>query len=52
MLVCDPFVGGGTTVFVALEHHCHVLGIDKDPAHIATIRARLATYVAAQAAAD
>jgi len=52
MRVCDPFVGGGTTVVVALAHHCHVLGIDKDPAHIETIKARLATALTAPAAAD
>jgi site-specific DNA-methyltransferase (adenine-specific) len=51
MVVCDPFLGGGTTALVALEHHCAFIGIDKDPAHIETVKARLAAYRAAEAAA-
>jgi site-specific DNA-methyltransferase (adenine-specific) len=52
MLVCDPFLGGGTSARVALDAGCHFLGIDKDPAHMETTRRRLTAYVASQAAAD
>ena len=52
MTIVDPFMGGGTTGLVALEAGCHFIGLDIDPAHIETTKARLATYVAAQAAAD
>jgi len=47
-VVCDPFVGGGTTGLVALEAGCHFVGLDIDPAHIETVKARLAAPVANQ----
>jgi hypothetical protein len=48
MLVCDPFLGGGTSAVVAIDAGCSFLGIDKDSTHIATARARLAEHAASQ----
>jgi hypothetical protein len=41
-------VGGGTTGLVALEAGCHFVGLDIDPAHIETTKARLAAHIASQ----
>jgi hypothetical protein len=30
-VVCDPFLGGGTTAVVAARHGCHVIGAELDP---------------------
>jgi hypothetical protein len=40
-VVCDPFVGGGTTAVVAVEMGRHFIGIDRDPDAIRTTRERL-----------
>lgn len=39
-LVCDPFVGGGTTALVALDHGCSFVGaeVDKDAHAVAVSR--------------
>jgi len=41
-LVCDPFLGGGTTAVVALKLGRRVLGADVDAAALETTRARVA----------
>jgi len=41
-LVCDPFSGSGSTSVAAALNDRAYLGIDLDPAHIATAKARLA----------
>lgn len=40
-LVCDPFSGSGSTSVAAALNGRQYLGIDIDPAHVATARARL-----------
>ena len=42
-LVCDPFVGGGTTAIAAVEHGCDFIGADIDAKCIETTRHRLET---------
>lgn len=41
-LICDPFVGGGTTAIVAMAARCSFIGAEIEPAVYATARARLA----------
>jgi site-specific DNA-methyltransferase (adenine-specific) len=41
-LVCDPFLGGGTTALAALAQGRRFVGCDIDPAAVATAEARLA----------
>lgn len=41
-IVCDPFLGGGTTAVVALELGADFLGFDVDPAALLATRARFA----------
>lgn len=41
-LVCDPFLGGGTTALAALGQGRDFVGADIDPVHVETARARLA----------
>ena len=41
-LVCDPFLGGGTTALAALAHARRFTGCDVDPVAVATARERLA----------
>jgi site-specific DNA-methyltransferase (adenine-specific) len=41
-VVCDPFVGGGTTAVVALRHGCSFIGAEIDPEAHTTALARLA----------
>ncbi|MEO1721552.1 MAG: DNA methyltransferase [Pseudomonadota bacterium] len=51
-LVCDPFSGSGSTSVAAALSGRHYLGIDIDPAHVETAKARLAgvaRFVAAKA---
>lgn len=40
-LICDPFLGGGTTAVVALALGRRFVGCDIDPAHVANARARV-----------
>ena len=40
-LVCDPFVGGGTTAVAALASGREFVGCDIDPEHVANARARV-----------
>jgi len=46
-LVCDPFLGGGTTAAVALRLARRFVGAELDPDMIATARRRVASEVAA-----
>lgn len=51
-LVCDPFSGSGSTSVAAALSGRHYLGIDIDPTHVETAKARLAgvaRFVAAKA---
>jgi DNA modification methylase len=41
-LVCDPFVGSGTTALAALKRGRRFVGGDKMPEYVATARTRLA----------
>lgn len=41
-VVCDPFLGGGTTAVVAAARGCHFIGAEVDEAVFATAKARLA----------
>ena len=41
-LICDPFVGGGSTAVVAVQLERRFVGIDIDPTAIETTKARLA----------
>ena len=41
-LVCDPFVGGGTTAVAAVRLHRRIIGCDIDPTAVETARARAA----------
>jgi ParB-like chromosome segregation protein Spo0J len=41
-VVCDPFLGGGTTAVIALELKATFLGFDIDPQAIETTKGRLA----------
>lgn len=43
MLVCDPFVGGGTTALAALRYGCSFIGAEIDPEAHETALARLDT---------
>ena len=40
-LVCDPFSGSGSTSVAAALNGRNYLGIDIDPKHVATAKARL-----------
>lgn len=40
-LVCDPFLGGGTTAVVSLAMGRRFIGCDMDPAHVEQTRARV-----------
>jgi hypothetical protein len=42
-LVCDPFLGGGTTAVVSLALGRRFVGCDLDAKHVATTRARVST---------
>jgi site-specific DNA-methyltransferase (adenine-specific) len=42
-VVCDPFVGGGTTGVVALAHGCSFIGAEIDQVAYETALARLAS---------
>lgn len=42
MVVCDPFVGGGTTAALALARGCSFVGAEIDPVAYATATQRLA----------
>lgn len=42
-LVCDPFMGAGTTALVALQHGRNYLGIEINPEYILLANERLAT---------
>ena len=42
-VVCDPFLGGGTTAIAALSQHRRFVGADIDADAIATTAARLTT---------
>lgn len=46
-LVCDPFLGGGTTAIAALAQTRRFVGCDVDPEAVATTALRLAEPVAA-----
>lgn len=46
-LILDPFVGSGSTVCAALLEGFRVVGIDRDPVHVATARER-AAYTASR----
>lgn len=48
-LICDPFSGSGSTSVAAALNNRDYIGIDIDPAHVATARARLAGVTAYQA---
>jgi hypothetical protein len=41
-IVCDPFVGGGTTALAAVAEHRHFIGCDIDEGAVATTERRLA----------
>ena len=43
-VICDPFVGGGTTGLAALQHECSFIGADIDPECIETTRYRLMNH--------
>lgn len=45
-LVCDPFLGSGTTGMAAIEHGFRFIGIDKTAEYITLSRARLAWMIA------
>lgn len=40
-VVCDPFLGAGTTAIAALAEHCHFVGCDVDQLAVARARQRL-----------
>lgn len=40
-IICDPFLGGGTTAKVALDLNCYFIGCDIDENTLTTTRARL-----------
>lgn len=40
-IICDPFLGGGTTAVVSIAHKRKFIGMDKDADAIATTRKRL-----------
>jgi site-specific DNA-methyltransferase (adenine-specific) len=40
-LVCDPFLGGGTTALAALSQGRNFVGADIDPSAIETAQGRL-----------
>ena len=42
-MVCDPFLGGGTTAVVARRNGCRFIGADVDPHCLDTTMARLST---------
>lgn len=39
-LVCDPFLGAGTTAVAALRLHCRIVGCDIDAAQVEKAIAR------------
>ena len=41
-VVCDPFMGAGTTGVIALELGCTFIGLDQDADAVAVARGRLA----------
>ena len=43
-VVCDPFVGGGTTAIAALALGCEFIGADIDAAAVETTRRRMLEY--------
>lgn len=51
-LVCDPFSGSGSTSVAAALTRRDYLGIDIDPAHVATAKGRLAGVARYQAQAS
>jgi len=40
--VLDPYAGSGTTLVAAVEQGSHYVGIERDPAYLEIIKARLA----------
>ena len=40
-LICDPFLGGGTTAIASVEHGCRFIGADTDANCIETTKERL-----------
>ena len=40
-VVCDPFVGGGTSALAAQVHGCAFIGADSDAMQLATTRKRV-----------
>ena len=46
-VVLDPFAGAGTTLIAAMMEGAHGIGIEIDPAYVATAEARLAEAAAA-----
>jgi DNA modification methylase len=40
-LICDPFMGGGTTAIVALAFGRRFVGCDTDEKHVKTARQRI-----------
>lgn len=41
-IVLDPFLGSGTTAFVAKKHNRHYIGVERSPEYIKLIESRLA----------
>ncbi len=44
-VICDPFLGGGTTGAVAVELGCQIIGLDSDPECIETSRPRILEFL-------
>lgn len=43
-VVCDPFMGSGTTGLAALDHGRKFVGIERDPGYFATASSRIAAH--------
>ena len=44
-VVCDPFLGGGSTAVAALKRRCDFIGSDIDPAHVKAAEDELAARI-------